>query len=114
MAPGEKVDQIAFVIVSGRQSEDLMQHLIREHFYFTRIDSSGGILQEATICLLIGLNHAQMPVLFDLAEKYCHPFREFIPAQISLSTGMPPLQMIEAQSGGALVYVLDVEQFVQL
>ena len=114
MATAEKVDQIAFVIVSGRQSEELMQHLVQEHFYFTRIDSSGGILQDSTICLLIGMNHARLPVMFDLAEKYCHPFQEFIPTQISLSGGMPPLQMIEAQSGGALVYVLDVEQFVQL
>ncbi len=114
MATAETVDQIAFVVTSGRQSEELMQHLVQERFYFTRIDSSGGILQDPTICLLIGLNHLRMPVLLDLVEQYCHPYREFIPAQINLATGMPPLQMIEAQSGGALVYVLDVERFEQL
>jgi uncharacterized protein YaaQ len=114
MAPAEEVNQLAFVIVSGRQADDLTQHLVQNGFYFTRIDSSGGILQEQTICLLIGFNLARMPVLTRLAEKYCQPYQEYIPAQINLAAGAPPFPMIEAQSGGALIYTLDVERFAQL
>ena len=114
MAPVEKVDQLALVVASGRQAEELTQQLVRNSFYFTQIDSSGGILQEQTICLLIGFNQSRLPVLVGLAEQYCQPYHEYIPAQINLAEGAPPFPLIEAQAGGALIYVLDVERFEQL
>jgi uncharacterized protein YaaQ len=110
----DAVNQLAFVVVSGRQAEEFMQRLSQNRFYFTRIDSSGGILQEATFCLLIGLNQARLPVLLGLAELYCKPYQEYIPAQLNLNSAVPTLHMIEAQAGGALVYVLGVERFEQI
>lgn len=107
------VNQIVFIIVSERQAEDLLQALVKEHFYFTKIDSSGLVFQEPNLCLLIGLNSTRLNTLTDLVKQYCQPYEEYVPVQFNLSTGMPPLSMIEARAGGALVYVLDVERFEQ-
>jgi len=107
------VNQIVFVVVSERQAEDLLQAMVKERFYFTKIDSSGMVFQEPNLCLLIGLNNTRLNTLLELVKQYCQPFQEYVPVQFNLPTGMPPLSMIEARAGGALVYVLDVERFEQ-
>jgi len=107
------VNQLVFITVSQRQGEDLMQALVKEHFYFTKIDSSGLVFQEPNICLLIGLNNTRFSSLQGLVKKYCQPYEEFIPVQFNPSTNLPSLSMIEARTGGALLYLLDVEHFEQ-
>jgi uncharacterized protein YaaQ len=107
------VNQLVLVVVSERQGEDLLQAMVKERFYFTKIDSSGMVFQEPNLCLLIGLNNSRLSTLLDLVTRYCQPYQEYVPVQFNLPTGMPPLSMIEASAGGALVYVLDVERFEQ-
>ena len=107
------VNQIVFVVVSERQADDLLQAMVKERFYFTKIDSSGMVFQEPNLCLLIGLNNSRLSTLLDLVKQYCQPFQEYVPVQFNVPSGMPPLSMIEARAGGALAYVLDVERFEQ-
>jgi uncharacterized protein YaaQ len=106
------VDRLVFIAVSERQGEDLMRALVTERFYFTKIDSSGLMFQEPTVCLLIGLNHTLLKAINNLIDQHCRPYEEFIPVQPT-QPGMPPMSMIEARIGGALVYILDVERFEQ-
>ncbi len=114
MAPSDSsVNQLIFLIVSERQAEELLKTLVRERFYFTKIDSSGMVFQEPTLCLLIGLNNSRLPALLDLAGKCCSTYEEYIPVQFNPPAGFPPMSMIEARAGGALIYVLDVERFEQ-
>ncbi len=108
-----QVNQLVFIIVSERQAEDLLKALVRERFYFTKIDSSGMIFQEPTLCLLIGLNSTRRSALMELLNQCCMPFEEYIPVQFNAPSGFPPMSMIEARAGGALVYGLDVERFEQ-
>ncbi len=107
------VNQLVFIIVSERQAEELLKALVRERFYFNKIDSSGMVFQEPTLCLLIGLNNTRRSGLMDLVGKCCRPYQEYIPVQFNSPAGFPPMSMIEARAGGALVYVLDVERFEQ-
>lgn len=108
------VNQLVFIVVSERQAEELLKALVQERFYFTKIDSSGMIFQEPTLCLLIGLNNTRRAALMDLVSLHCQPYEEYIPVQFNAPAGFPPMSMIEARAGGALVYVVDVEQFEQL
>jgi uncharacterized protein YaaQ len=107
------VNQLVFVVISGRQAEGLMQSLNQNNFYFTKIDSSRMLFQEETVCMMIGLNTARMTSLFGLIAETCKPHAEYVPVQINPPVGFPPLPMIEARVGGALVYMLEVEQFIQ-
>src|SRR5512133_1800137 len=113
MTPTDTVNLLVFVIVSGRQADELKNQLVRERFYFTQINSSGGPLQEPTVCLLIGLNDSRMDRLMGVVQAACKRFQEYIPVQMAPPTGLPPMQMIEAQAGGALVYAVEVEEFIQ-
>jgi uncharacterized protein YaaQ len=107
------VNQLVIVVVSGRQADALMQALRSARFYFTKIDSSAIAFQEATVFLLIGLPSARSGALLGLIEEHCQPHQEYVPVQFTPPAGFPPLSMIEARVGGALVYRVDVERFEQ-
>lgn len=109
------VDQLAFVAVSGTQAGDLMQHLTKNNFYYTKIDSSGGIIQEPMVCLLIGFDKERKDDLMKLSRKYCKPHKQYIPANMSVQPGYTnQIPMIEAQMGGAVIHLLNVERFEQI
>src|SRR6266508_6970869 len=95
------VNQLVFVIVSERQADELLKALVRERYYFTKIDSSGMVFQEPTLCLLIGLNSTRRTALMELVSQCCRTYQEYIPVQFNPPSGFPPLSMIEARAGGA-------------
>jgi uncharacterized protein YaaQ len=113
MASNSTVNQLVFVIVSERQAEDLLKALVRERFYFTKINSSGMVFQEPILCLLVGLNNSRLASFLELCGQCCRTYQEYIPVQFNPPSGFPPMSMIEARAGGALIYVLDVERFEQ-
>lgn len=108
------VNQLVIATVSGAQAGALMDRLTRDGFYVTQVDSSGGILHEATVSLLIGLDQTRLPCLLEHVRECCRTRRRFIPAHVEAPLlEIQPL-MIEAEIGGATIYVLDVERFEQL
>jgi uncharacterized protein YaaQ len=114
MNPSDAVNQLVIVVVAGRQADELTRQLVKERFYFTQIDSSGQPLQEPTVCLLIGLNQSHLDHLMSVVQAVCRRHKEYIPVQLTPPAGLSPMSMIEAQVGGALVYTVEVEQFIQL
>ena len=114
MTSAMNINQLVIIIVSGIQAGDLMKRLTREKFYFTQIDSSGGLLQEPTLCLLIGLNDERITLLLALIKECCPRRRQFIPARVEVPQLQIPPMMIEAEVGGATTFTIPVELFEQL
>jgi uncharacterized protein YaaQ len=112
--PERHIDLLLLIIVSQSQSKKLMANLNRQHFYFTVIDSSSSLFQEPTVCLLMGLNHTRMDTLKRLINKYCRPYRKFIPVQMRGIGELSNMPMIESLEGGATLYGMDVEHFEQI
>lgn len=107
-----QVDLLA-IVVAGDQTDQLFQRLNAERFCFTVIDSAGGLLQESAVCLLIGLEQTRLEELFASIQACCHTRRQFIPTRLE-AAALPQPVMIEAEVGGATVYVLKVERFEQI
>jgi uncharacterized protein YaaQ len=112
--PVNVVNQLVIATVAGAQANTLTERLTQEGFYATQIDSSGGILYEATVSLLIGLDRARLPRLLENLRECCSTRRRFIPAHVEAPLLEIQPVMIEAEVGGATVYVLDVERFEPL
>jgi uncharacterized protein YaaQ len=108
------VDQLILTTVSGARASALTDRLTSDGFYVTQVDSSGGILYEATVSLLIGLDKARLPRLLEHVRECCHTRRRFIPAHVEAPLLEVQPVMIEAEVGGATVYALDVERFEQV
>ncbi len=110
---GAEINELVVVVAADEQLGDLTHQLVNGGFYFTLVDSSGGFLQNATACLLIGINSARREALLKIIRSCCHTRRTYIPARIEnpLMQGQP--LMIEAEMGGATIFVVDVERFEQ-
>ena len=108
------IDLLMILLVSGRQAADLMARLRRRGFYFTEIDSWGEVLHDPTICLLVGLNSSRSTALLNLVKRCCKPQNEYVPARFNALPDSFQVPMIEARVGGATVYTLQVERFLQI
>lgn len=114
MNPSNPVNQMVIATVAGDQAGELTQHLTQDGFYFTQVDSRGGLLEEPTICFLIGLNDTRLERLLGHLRECCHARRRFIPVQVEAAPLQIQPTMIEAEVGGAIIYALNVERFEQL
>ena len=113
MTPPTPVDQLAFVTAFESQVNPLMARLTGAGFYVTQINTSGGLLYEARISLLIGLNQARLSDLLEHIRACCGTEVHFVPAYgETLAVEAQPM-LFEAEVGGATIYVLDVEYFEQ-
>jgi len=114
MTSPENIDLLVVLVVSGLQAPQLMDRLSKEQFYFTKLDSFGGVIQESTVCLLFGVNHTRLQLLQGLVNQFCQPVSQYIPAQM---VNAPPeylsMAMVEAKVGGAVLYTMNVERFEQ-
>jgi uncharacterized protein YaaQ len=108
------VEQVVLVTVSGEQTHELVQTLNQAGFYVTMMDSRGGLLDERTSTLLIGLNRTQRDALLEKLRTECRTRRRLIPAQLETPLASAQTLMIEAETGGAIIYLFDVERFEQL
>jgi len=107
------VDQLALVAAFESQANPLMASLTGDGFYVTQVDTSGGLLYEAKVSLLIGLNRARLPDLLAHIRACCGTEVRFVPAYgETLAVDTQPM-IFEAEVGGATIYVLDVEHFEQ-
>jgi uncharacterized protein YaaQ len=107
------LDRLVILTVSGAQADDLYAHLDREKFSFTVINSTGGVIQEPEVCLLIGFQRERLSVLLDLVRKDCRKYRKFVNTQGYQQGEMVSPSLVEAELGGARLYMLNVERFEQ-
>ncbi len=114
LASNKPIDLLVVVIVSGEQVGKLAKQLVKRHFYFTRVDSNGGLNSESSVFLLVGIESSRKPALIKLIERCCTPSKRYIPIGLGSYIAQAAPTMIEAQVGGALVYTLEVEHFERL
>lgn len=107
-------DRLAILTVSGTQVDGLCAQLAQEKFFFTLINSTGGILQEPEVSLLVGFHDDRLLVLLEVVRKNCRPYRQYISTQGLVQGEMAAPPMLEAQLGGARFYLMNVERFEQV
>ncbi len=110
----EFIDRLAIITVAGSQTEALTHRLAGDGFYFTRVDSSGGLLHESTAALLIGLHQSRLPQLQQHLHACCKRRRQLVAAQVEILPLQMQPPMIEVEIGGAILYLLPVERFEQI
>ncbi len=114
MTSPDTIDRLAILVVSGSQSAKLQKRLKQNGFHFTEINSMGGLFQEPSVCLLVGLSQGRLSQLTKTVQQCCKAIRRYLPARVRISVGHADLPMIETQVGGAIFYVLNVDRFEYL
>ena len=116
MAEFASINQLVVVTTFGAQAGALIDRLTENGFYVTQVNSSGGLLYVygPRISLLVGVTQERLPELLEHIRDCCATRRRFVQAQgETLSLEARPM-MLEAEMGGATIYVFDVEHFEQL
>lgn len=102
--------KLVLAVVEDDDAAVLMDALIEEKFSVTKLASTGGFLLRGNTTLLIGVSADQVDQVLHIIRRTCVRRKKLMPqppSEIPAPVSMP----IEAETGGAAVWVVDVDQF---
>lgn len=109
------VDRMAIVIAYQWQSKCLIRTLRERSFTATVVDGIGGLLREGMVTLVVGLPERRLPSFLALVRDVCPGSTRYIPFDAEMDyPWLPESELVEVRAGGANVFVLPVERFIQL
>ena len=106
--------KLIIAIVQDEDSSRLVNKLMEEGFRTTKLATTGGFLRSGNTTLLTGVEDNQLEQAMGIIEHTCKSRKQMAPvhAPISGTAGMyVPAYPVQVTVGGAIVFVLDVEQF---
>jgi uncharacterized protein YaaQ len=105
--------KLVVCIVHNRDKGKIVDELIRAGFKFTVIGSTGGFLREGNTTFLIGVEADEKEGLLKLIAQNCKAREQLV--NVMPFEAAPPGAFIpspvKVPVGGAVVFVIDVEQF---
>jgi uncharacterized protein YaaQ len=105
--------KLVVCIVHNRDKGKIMDELVRAGFKSTIIGSTGGFLREGNTTFLIGVEQDELEALTNVIENNCQA-REQLLNVTPFESGAPGAFIpspVKVPVGGAVVFVLNVEQF---
>jgi len=105
--------KLAVCIVHSRDKGKITDELVRAGFKFTVIGSTGGFLREGNTTFLIGIEDDEADALYAVVEQNCQT-REQVVNVMPFEAGPQGGFMaspVKVPVGGAVVFLLPVEQF---
>jgi uncharacterized protein YaaQ len=85
-----------------------------EGYRATVISTTGGFLRQGNATLLSGVSDEEVNSVLEIIQAHCHTRTAYahpLPPTTELGALSPPMMPLEVQVGGAVVFVLNVEQF---
>jgi uncharacterized protein YaaQ len=105
--------KLAVCILHNRDKGKVTEELVKSGFKFTVIGSTGGFLREGNTTILIGVEEAELEPLKSLIDAHCQSREQLV--NVMPYEAAPPGAFIpspvKVPVGGAVMFLLDVEQF---
>lgn len=105
--------KLVITVVEDNDVAFLMEALIGKGFQATRLASTGGFLLQGNTTLLIGVQDGEVDDVIKIIKSTCAPRKKIIPQmtpELPTAIGVP----VEIEAGGAIVFVIEVDQFWRL
>jgi uncharacterized protein YaaQ len=105
--------KLAVCIVHNRDKGRITDELVKAGFKFTVIGSTGGFLREGNTTMLIGAEEHEFPSLQKLFHETCQSREQLVnvmPFDATTPGGFIP-SPVKVPVGGAVMFVINVEQF---
>lgn len=107
--------KLAICIVHNRDRNKLTDEMLKAGFKFTVIGSTGGFLREGNSTLLIGVDEELVPALKEIVQASCKAREQMV--NVMPFEAAPPGAFIpspvKVPVGGAVLFFLDVDEFVR-
>jgi len=107
--------KLVIAVIHNRDKNKVVDDLVRDGFKFTIIGSTGGFLREGNTTFLIGVQEEEKEALLSIIQRNCQVREQVVnvlpPDASHVGTFVP--NPVKVPVGGAIVFVLDVEQFAR-
>lgn len=105
--------KLVFAIVNNEDGNLVMRELNKAGFSVTKMASTGGFLRAGNTTLLVGLEEEDVQKAVDLISKHSMTRKQimFTPEPIIGAVGNYAAYPKEIETGGATIFVVDVERF---
>lgn len=107
--------KMVVAVVQDKDSPKLAQNLVKTGIRATKLASTGGFLHAGNTTFLIGTPEEKLDDVLELIQNSCRSREQIVtpmsPMGSQLESYVP--YPVSVQVGGATVFVLDIEQFVQ-
>ena len=105
--------KLVIIIASDPDAEKLTRKLIEQGYPATKVSSTGGFLRKGNATILSGVEANEVDGIIAMVRSECYACTEYVPVQTLpfFGEGSVLQEPIEVRTGGAIVFVMDVERF---
>lgn len=105
--------KLAVCVVHQRDKGTLADAMVKAGFKFTILGSQGGFLREGNATFLVGLEEQDIPSLKVVVEENCHARDQVVNVSYLEGAGSAGFlgSPVTVPVGGAVVFVVDVDEF---
>ena len=107
--------KLVIAVVQDQDSNRLSNALTKNNFRATKLATTGGFLRSGNTTFMIGAEQSKVPKLLEVIRENCRA-REQMVSPVSPMGGNTDSYIpypVEVEVGGATVFVLPIEQFLQ-
>ena len=106
--------KLIMAIISSDDSRDALDRLTKAGFRATVISTTGGFLREGNTTIFLGIEDQKITEAVEVLRQTCRRRTQWVsPLPTLEGPGLEMSEPIEVGVGGAVVFVMNVEQFVQ-
>ncbi len=108
--------KLVITIVQDADAPGLTKALTEAGHQVTKLASTGGFLHEGNTTLLIGVEDGQVEAVKNLISTKCATRTRLITPGVPMAEAPDPFlaQPVEVRVGGAVVFVLEVSEFMKV
>ena len=105
--------KLVIAVVQDDDVEDLVEALVKEKIYSTKLASTGGFLREGNTTLLIGVEKEKVDLVISIIKDICKSRKQTFTTPIppTGSAGVYIPYPIDVMVGGAIIFVVDIDRF---
>jgi uncharacterized protein YaaQ len=101
-------------IISSDDSRDALDRLTKAGFRATVISTTGGFLREGNTTIFVGTEDQKVTQAVEVLRQTCRRRTQWVsPLPTLEGPGLEMSEPIEVGVGGAVIFVMNVEQFLQ-
>ncbi len=106
--------KLIMAIISSDDARDALDRLTKAGFRATVISTTGGFLREGNTTIFLGTEDQAVAQAVEVLRQTCRRRTQWVsPLPTLEGPGLEMSEPIEVSVGGAVVFVMNVEQFLQ-
>jgi uncharacterized protein YaaQ len=108
--------KLMVVIVQDADAAALVKEFTQKRLTVTKLASTGGFLREGNTTLLLGVGESELETAKQIVQDKCRSRTRFITPGVPVAEQPEPFlaQPVEVPVGGAVAFILNVEEFFKV